>query len=127
MSPERTLFRNTSTPAERPMDSRTLDAEKAKPAILRAMQEGGICSAEAEGRRRELVHDPAVDAPLKGWPWPFPLLSPHRVRLITYEGTLRSGSVTYEKNRIEEAVNYFLAGLPARAKVIISRDRGWRP
>src|SRR5258708_4143912 len=117
MSSNRTFHRSTAASTERTLDSRTLDAEKAEPAILRAMLDGGSCSVEAEGRRRVLVHDPAVDAPLKGWPWPFPLFSPHRVRFIIYEGTMRTGSMTYEKAKIGEAIKYFLLGLPPRAKV----------
>ena len=111
------------------MDSRTLDAEKAEPAVRRAMLEGGMCSVEAEGWRRVLVHDPAVDAPLKRWVWPFPLFSPHRVRFITYEGPMRASTLTYEKNKMEEAIRYFFRGLPPKAKVIITRERasGGRP
>ena len=123
MSPERPLFRSASASPERPMDSRTLDAEKAEAAIRRAMQDGGSCSVEAEGRRRMLVHDPAVDAPLRNWPWPFTLFAPHRVRLIIYEDNLPSSALAYEKDRIGEAIAYFLGGLSPKAKVIITRER----
>jgi len=123
MTRERPIYRSATSPAEKPMNSRTLDAESAGPAIRRAMLDGGICSLEAEGRRRELVHDPDVDAPLRHWPWPFTLFAPHRVRFILYEGTMRSGSLTYEKKRLEEAIRYFLEGVPPKTKVIISRRR----
>ncbi|MEO5618586.1 MAG: hypothetical protein ABIS67_12510 [Candidatus Eisenbacteria bacterium] len=123
MSPERPLHRTTTMPVERSMDSRTLDAEKAEAAIRRAMQDGGTCAVEAEGRRRVLVHDPAVDAPLRNWPWPFTMIAPHRVRLIIYEDNVSSSSLTYERDRVGDAIAYFLGGLPPKAKVIISRQR----
>jgi len=123
MSRDRPIFRSASVPPERPMDSRTLDAEKSEAAIRRVLEDGGSCSVEAEGRRRELIHDPQVDAPLRGWPWPFTLIAPHRVRLVIWEGTMRSGTVTYEKDRINEAVKYFLTGVSPKAKVIITRHR----
>ena len=111
---------------ERALDSRTLDAEKAEPAIRRAMMEGGTCTVHADGRRRVLIHDPARDAPLASWPWPFHLLSPHRVRFILYEDTMPTSTVTYEKARIGEAIKYFLQNLPPRAKIVITRERGDR-
>jgi len=123
MTRDRPIFRSATTPAERPMDSRTVEAAQAEPAIRLALRDGGTCSLEAEGRRRELVHDPEVDAPLRGWPWPFTLFAPHRVRLNIYEGTMRSGSLSYEKKRIDEAIKYFLGGVPPKTKVIISRRR----
>jgi len=120
---ERPIYRSATSPAEKPMDSRTLDAEQAGPSIRRAMLDGGICSLEAEGRRRELVHDPDVDAPLRNWPWPFTLFAPHRVRFHLYEGTMRSGTLIYERKRMDEAIRYFLEGVPPKTKVIISRRR----
>jgi len=45
------------------------------------------------------------------------------VRLVIWEGTMRSGTVTYEKDRINEAVKYFLTGVSPKAKVIITRHR----
>ena len=123
MSPDRPIFRSASAPPERPMDSRTLDAEKAESVIRRTMMEGGSCSIEVEGRRRELVHDPRRDAPLRGWPWPFTLIAPHRVRLVIWEGAMRGGSVTYDRKRIDEAIKYFLLGAGPKAKVIVTRER----
>ena len=123
MSPGPVFHRSTAATTERRQDARTIDAEKAESAIRRAMLEGGTCSVEAEGRRRVLVHDPKVDAPLKSWPWPFPLLSPHRVRFLLYEDTLRATTMTYEKKRIDDAIRYFLQGLPPKAKVVITKDR----
>ena len=123
MSPERPLYSRATIPAERPMDSRTVDAEKAEGPIRRAMQDGGTCSVEAEGRRRMLVHDPSVDAPMRNWPWPFTLFARHQVRLIIYEDNLPSSALAYEKRRIGEAIAYFLGGLPPKAKVIITRER----
>jgi hypothetical protein len=117
------FHRSTAATTERPQDARTIDAEKAEPVIRRAMLEGGSCSVEAEGRRRVLVHDPKVDAPLKSWPWPFPLLAPHRVRFLLYEDTLRATTITYEKKRIPDAIRYFLQGLPPKAKIVITKDR----
>lgn len=117
------FHRSTAAATERPQDARTVDAEKAESAIRRAMLDGGTCSVEAEGRRRVLVHDPKRDAPLKDWPWPFHLLSPHNVRFLLYEGTLVATSITYEKKRIPDAIRYFLQGLPPRAKIVITKDR----
>lgn len=123
MSPDRPLFRHSTMPTERPMDSRTVDAEKAEATIRRTMQDGGTCSVNAEGRRRMLIHDPAQDRRFRGWPWPFTLWAAHRVRLIIYEDNLPSSSLIYEKARIGEAIAYFLGGLPPKAKVIITRER----
>lgn len=123
MTPERGFHRSTAAATERPQDARTVDAEKAEPVIRRAMLEGGMCSVEAEGRRRVLVHDPQRDAPLAKWPWPFRLLSPHNVRFLLYEDTLRATTMTYEKKRIDDAIRYFLQGLPPKAKIVITRDR----
>lgn len=123
MSPDRSFHRSASSIPERPLDSRTVDAEKAEPAIRRAMMEGGNCSVEAEGRRRVLVHEPARDAPLERWPWPFPLFAPHNVRFILYEDTMPTSTLIYEKQRIGEAIKYFMAGLPPKAKIIITRER----
>lgn len=123
MSAERPLHRSASTPAERPLDSRTIDADKAEAVVRRTMLDGGTCSVEAEGWRRVLVHDPAMDAPLKRWPWPFSLFSPHRVRFLFYEGTMRASTLTYEKNKLEDAIQYFLHDLPPKAKVSITRER----
>jgi len=117
------FHRSLAATTERPQDARTIDAEKAEPAIRRAMLDGGTCSVEAEGRRRVLAHDPKIDAPFKHWPWPFHLLSPHRVRFLLYEDTLRATTMTYEKNRIDDAIRYFLQGLPPKAKVVITKDR----
>ena len=117
------FHRSLAATTERPQDARTVDAEKAESAIRRAMLDGGTCSVEAEGRRRVLVHDPKIDAPLKSWPWPFHLLSPHRVRFLLYEDTLQATTMTYEKNRIDDAIRYFLLGLPPKAKVVITKDR----
>jgi len=108
------------------MDTRTVDAEHGLEPIRRAMLEGGACSVEAEGWRRELVHDPAVDAPLKHWPWPFPLLSPHRIRLQIYEGALRVSTVRYSKGRLDEAIENFLVGVGPKTKIIITRERSLR-
>ncbi len=123
MSPGAGFHRSTAATTERPQDARTVDAEKAEAAIRRAMLDGGTCSVEAEGRRRVLVHDPKVDAPMKGWPWPFHLLSPHRVRFLLYEDALRATTMTYEKKRIDDAIRYFLQGLPPKAKIVITKDR----
>jgi hypothetical protein len=123
VSPERPLYRSTAATSERAQDSRTVDAEKAEPAIRRAMLDGGSCTVEADGRRRVLLHEPAIDAPLKSWIWPFSLMSPHRVRFILYEDSMRATTMTYEKARIGEAIKYFLLGLPPRAKIAITRDR----
>jgi hypothetical protein len=117
------FHRSTAATTERPQDARTVDAEKAEPAIRRAMLDGGSCSVEAEGRRRVLVHDPNVDAPLRSWPWPFHLLSPHRVRFLLYEDSLHATTMTYEKKRIPDAIRYFLQGLPPKAKIVITKDR----
>ena len=123
MSREPRFHRSIAATTERPQDARTIDAEKAEPVIRRAMLEGGMCSVEAEGRRRVLVHDPKIDAPLSRWIWPFPLFAPHRVRFILYEGTLPATTMEYDRKRIDEAVKYFLLGLPPKAKVIVTRDR----
>ncbi len=124
MSPGAPQFhRSLAATTERPQDARTVDAEKAEAAIRRAMLDGGTCSVEFEGRRRVLVHDPRVDAPLKRWIWPFHLLSPHRVRFMLYEDALRATTITYEKERIADAMKYFLQGLPPKAKIIITKDR----
>jgi hypothetical protein len=123
MSPDRPLYRRATMPAERPMDSRTVDAEKAEAAIRRTMQDGGTCSVEAEGRRRMLIHDPAADTRFRNWPWPFTLMAYHRVRLVIYEDNLPTSSLSYEQDRIGEAIAYFLGGLPPKAKVIITRER----
>jgi hypothetical protein len=123
MTPAPGFHRSTAATTERPQDARTVDAEKAELPIRRAMLDGGSCSVEAEGRRRVLVHDPRVDAPLERWIWPFHLLSPHNVRFLLYEGTLLATTVTYEKKRIADAIKYFLQGLPPKAKIIITRDR----
>jgi hypothetical protein len=105
------------------MDSRLVDAENALEPVRRALLEGGSCSVETEGWRRVLVHDPAVDAPLKGWPWPFPLFSPHQVRLQIYEGALRVTTVRYSRKQIDEAIDSFLRGVAPKTKVIITRER----
>ena len=105
------------------MDSRVIEAENAAGAVRRTLLEGGSCSVEAEGWRRVLVHDPAIDAPLKRWPWPFPLFSPHRVRLEIFEGALRVTSVTFSKNQIDEAIENFMRGVGPKVKVIITRER----
>ena len=117
------FHRSLAATTERPQDARTVDAEKAESAIRRAMLEGGTCSVEAEGRRRVLVHDPKVDAPFKDWIWPFPLLSPHRVRFLLYEDSLHATTISYEKKRIDDAIRYFLLGLPPKAKIVITKDR----
>jgi len=121
--PERGFHRSTAATTERPQDARTVDAEKAEPVIRRAMLEGGMCSVEAEGRRRVLVHDPQRDAPLAKWPWPLRLLSPHNVRFLLYEDTLQATTMVYEKKRIPDAIRYFLQGLPPKAKIVITKDR----
>ncbi len=123
MHAERPISRSPEARGERAMDSRTLDAEKAEPAIHRAMLEGGSCTVDAEGRRRLLVHDPRVDAPFRSWPWPFRLIPSHRVRFVLYEDNLPTSTLTYEKKRIPEAIRYFLSGLPPRAKIVITRER----
>lgn len=123
MTPERPLIRNAIRSTERPLDSRTFDVGQAATAMRMALREGGSCSVEANDRRLVLVHDPELDAPLRGWPWPFTLIAPHRVRLLIYEGAMRTSTMTYEKPRIEEAIRYFLAGLPPRAKVVVTRQR----
>lgn len=124
MASDRPILTSATAARERSMDSRTVDVGQASGPIRRALIEGGSCSVEAEGRRRVLVHDPAVDAPLKRWPWPFPLFSPHRVRLMIYEGPMRVSMLTYGRREIERAIDYFLGGLPPNAKVAISRPRG---
>ncbi|HTO91072.1 MAG TPA: hypothetical protein VMJ70_08065 [Candidatus Sulfotelmatobacter sp.] len=108
---------------ERSMDSRVIEAENALEAVRRTLLEGGSCSVEAEGWRRVVVHDPAIDAPLRRWPWPFFLFSPHNVRLQIYEGALRVTTVTFGKKQIGEAIENFLRGVSAKTKVIITRER----
>lgn len=117
------FHRSLAATTERPQDARTIDAEKAESAIRRAMLDGGTCSVEAEGRRRVLIHDPKIDAPFEKWPWPFSRLSPHNVRFLLYEDALRATTITYEKKRIEDAIRYFLQGLPPKAKIVITKDR----
>ena len=108
------------------MDTRTVDADAALESLKRAMLEGGSCSVEAEGWRRVLIHDPATDAPLKSWPWPFPLFAPHHIRLQIYEGALRVTTVRYSKSQLDQAIESFMHGVTPKTKIIITRERALR-
>jgi hypothetical protein len=106
----------------RPRETKQVAARDAAGHIRKALGERGTCSVGIGPRRRTLAYDPRVDAPRERWPWPFRLFQPHTVRYVVYEDARRVSSHIFVRNRMEEAIEYFLRDLPPDAQITITAE-----
>ena len=105
------------------IENRIIEVRRARAPMKRALQQGGACRVELTGnRRRTLVHHPLLDAPHRPLPWPFSLFQQPTVRYMVTEGETRVSSHIYTRNRVDEAIEYFLRDLAPETRVTISRE-----
>ncbi len=105
---------------ERKAEVLSVERVHATPMIRRALESGGTCAVAVGSKRRMLVHDPTLDAPERPLPWPFSLLQPHTIRYVVYEDERRVSSHIFVRNRVDEAIDYFLRDVPSDSKVTIT-------
>jgi hypothetical protein len=104
----------------RPRETKQVGARDAAGLIRKALTARGTCSVDVGSRRRTLAYDPRVDAPRERWPWPLRLFQPHTVRYVVYEDARRVSSHIFVRNRMEEAIEYFLRDLPPDAQITVT-------
>jgi hypothetical protein len=104
----------------RPRETKQVVARDAADHIRKALAARGTCSVEVGSRRRTLAYDPRVDAPRERWPWPLRLFQPHTVRYVVYEDARRVSSHIFVRNRMDEAIDYFLRDLPPDAQITVT-------
>ena len=104
----------------RPGETRQVEARDAARHIRDALDMGGTCSVAVGARRRTLVHDPLVDRPGGRLPWPLGMFQKHTVRYVVYEDERRVSSHIFVRNRMDEAIEYFLRDVDPRSAVTIN-------
>ena len=103
-------------------DVHTVEVRRARAAIRQAMREGGECRVELpSNRKRMLAHHPAFAAPRSPLPWPLRLFQQSTLRYVVTEGGQRVSSHLYTRNRVDEAIDYFLRDLPPETRITITR------
>lgn len=106
----------------RPRETKQIAARDAAGHMRKALAAHGTCSVGVGSRRRTLAYDPRVDAPHERWPWPLRLFQPHTVRYVVYEDERRVSSHIFVRNRMEEAIDYFLRDLPPDAQITVTME-----
>lgn len=102
-------------------ETRIVEARGARAPMKRALRDGGQCRVDLSNRRRRtLSHDPVLDAPSRRLPWPLSVFQQSTVRYVVIEGETRVSSHIYTRNRVDEAIDYFLRDLAPGTRVTIS-------
>ena len=98
-----------------------VSVREARKPIADALRHGGSATIEYGERRKVLVHDPRLDAPVKPLPGPLRMLQKHTVRYMVTEGVRRVSSKIYVWHQMDQAIEHFLKDVDSSAQVVISR------
>ena len=103
-------------------DNMVVKVREARKPIAEALKRGGSATIEFGARRRVLVHDPRLDAPVNPLPGPLRMLQKHTVRYMVTEGVRRVSSHIYVWNKMDEAIDHFLKDVDSGVPVTITRN-----
>lgn len=99
-----------------------LTVSECRPLLRRALENAYhiFATIELNGRTRIISHHPMMHAPAKKLPWPFSKLQMHDVEIVYYKAVGDPDSKRFTKDKINNAIEEFLTGVPPNHKISIN-------